>query len=226
MQTAKQEEKRSSANGGRNKPASSSSDNVRVLPADEWFANFKEEVLDQPGTRKFRGWPHEKHHQDNCRDSDPPVWCSEIAAWQEPCLASELVLIDEKRSVQEKLHGIGAKVLPNDQYVAERSSRLFRDTAPYLLRDTDCWVFSRSLVFKDYAGLIDEAMKFHSHDPVGGLLKRPGDMPLGTRCTEVFIFVAGDFAVEDGELKSREAVLKLLDELTTAEGMRKIRVNK
>ncbi|KAL6524798.1 hypothetical protein OROMI_030391 [Orobanche minor] len=65
-------------------------------------------------------------------------------------------------------------------------------------------------------------MKFHSHDPVGDLLKRPGDMPLGTRCTEVFIFVAGDFAVEDGGLKSREAVLKLLDELTTAEGMRKI----
>lgn len=49
-------------------------------------------------------------------------------------------------------------------------------------------------VFKEYAGLIDEAMKFHSHDPVGGLLERPGDMPLGTRCTEVpVVFISSMF---------------------------------
>ncbi|KAL6524799.1 hypothetical protein OROMI_030392 [Orobanche minor] len=125
MQRAKQEEKRSSANRGGNKPASSSSDNVRVLPADEWFAKFKEGVLDQPGT----GNPVDGLMRNTIRLT------AEIRTRQFGALKSllgknlvwlQLVLIDEKRSVQGKLHGIGAKVMPNDQYVAERSSRLFR----------------------------------------------------------------------------------------------------
>ncbi|KAL6563334.1 hypothetical protein OROHE_005921 [Orobanche hederae] len=39
---------------------------------------------------------------------------------------------------------------------------------------------------------------------------------------QVFVFLAGDFAMGEGGLDSREAVMKLLHELYTPEGMRKI----
>ncbi|XP_056684424.1 uncharacterized protein [Spinacia oleracea] len=169
----------------------------------------------------------------------------------------QLVLVDEGRDLQMKLYHDVSKQNPEDPNVAECSRNLFKAHIPHLLQclqDSKRWVYSRSLVIKEYnrALLDDTLLKLLSHDPVGGLkdiafdvpfgtpdsevdkqlydlMKNPvkeykdTPMPLGIHCTEVLMFLAGDFALDDaGGLNSRNAVLKLLRYLNTEDGMQKI----
>ncbi|KAL6501401.1 hypothetical protein OROGR_026534 [Orobanche gracilis] len=212
---ARQAEKESAKNGG-----SSSSKNFTYLPADEWFAKLTEDVLDKPN-----GIPMDGIMRNMIRMT------AEIRMREYRALESlvgktlvwlQLVMVDDERLIQGKIHGIGANVEPKNPNVAQLSRCLFRETAPLLLGYTYRWIFTRTLVLKEHNRMIDEAFEFHSHDPLGGLLKLPVDTPLGTRCTEVFVFLAGDFAMGEGGLDSREAVMKLLHELYTPDGMRKI----
>ncbi|KAL6537380.1 hypothetical protein OROMI_025914 [Orobanche minor] len=218
---ARQAEKESAKNGG-----SSSSKNFTYLPADEWFAKLTEDVLDKPNgipmdgimRNMIRMTAEIRTREYGALESlfgKTLVWLQRFCEMLKSHLHSRLVMVDDERLIQGKIHGIGAKVEPKNPNVAQLSRCLFRETAPLLLGYTNRWIFTRTLVLKEHNRVIDEAFEFHSHDPLGGLLKLPVDTPLGTRCTEVFVFLAGDFAVGEGGLDSREAVMKLLHELYT-----------
>ncbi|XP_056684995.1 uncharacterized protein [Spinacia oleracea] len=169
----------------------------------------------------------------------------------------QLVLVDEHRDLQEKLFQGISRLNPEDPNVAECSRNLFKAHIPHLLQclqDSKRWVYSRSLVIKEYnrALLDDTLLSLLSNDPVGGLrdiafdipfgtpdsevdkqlydlMKNPvkeykdTPMPLGIHCTEVLMFLAGDFALDNaGGLNSRNAVVKLLRYLNTEDGIQKI----
>ncbi|XP_056685102.1 uncharacterized protein [Spinacia oleracea] len=78
----------------------------------------------------------------------------------------------------------GSNVEPDDVDIITPSRKLFKEAIPYLLKDTEQWFFSRSLVFNGYNGVIDKEVQFLSHDPVGGLLDLPIDPSAGIRCAE------------------------------------------
>lgn len=137
-------------------------------------------------------------------------------------LNNELVVLDIDGSIQGKLHMTGIKVEPHAVDLIPCSRNLFQESVPYLLKDNAHWFFSRSLVFKGYNGVIDEAVKFPAHDPVGGLPDLPFLPSACIRWAEVFLFVAGDFNVKEEGLDSRDAVKELLHELNSKEGISKL----
>uniref|UniRef100_A0A803LQ85 Uncharacterized protein n=1 Tax=Chenopodium quinoa TaxID=63459 RepID=A0A803LQ85_CHEQI len=195
---------------------------VEVVPLEKWFWKFKEDYLDNSKYENamdgfmrnaMRLTADQRTHEFAALDS----LLGKNLTWL------QLVLVDDKRSIQGNLYSVAARVFPNSLYVAENSRQLFREAAPYFLHDTEQWVFSRSFVLKEYNGTIhEEALEFPGYDPLGGLDKLHVDMPYDIRCTEVFMFIAGDYAVEERGLSSHEAVQRLLYELNTAEGIRKI----
>ncbi|XP_021771343.1 uncharacterized protein LOC110735461 [Chenopodium quinoa] len=227
---AKQAEKRAakkeSNQGEEEQPSSSSSNpgnsisNVQLLPPDGWFSQLKNDVLDCGPIGNvvdglLRNTVRMTVELRASRFGSLPLLLGKNLVY------IQLVVIDTDRSIQGKLYTTGAEVEPYAVNVTAHSRKLFKDAVPYLLKDTDQWLFSRSLVFKGYNGVIEKAVQFPSYDPTDDLLELPKNLS-GIRCAEVFLFVAGDFDVKEDGLCSRDAVKELLHELNSKEGISKL----
>ncbi|KAL9230018.1 hypothetical protein vseg_005419 [Gypsophila vaccaria] len=187
--------------------------NVVTLERDEWFNVLKHELLDATPV----GFVMDSLLRNTVRMTSE-VWARAFA--NNPLMLSknllflQLLVIDEDRLIQGKLYGIGRDVEPGHADVIRRSRRIFKEAAPFLLKDTDSWIFSRSLALAGYDGTTDETVKFSSYDPLGDLMKPQAQQKSSsTRCAEVFFFVGGNFEVKDNGFSSRESVKQLLQEL-------------
>ncbi|KAL2945067.1 Histidine biosynthesis bifunctional protein HisIE [Bienertia sinuspersici] len=226
---AKQAQKRAAKANADNQSSSSSfsnnnnnnSDNVVIHEPDEWFAKLKEDVLDDGGLLGIVvGSLLRNTIRMTCEVHAPKFGALPLLLGKN-LVFLQLLVLDPDRSIQGKLYMTGSKVDPDSPNLITCSRKFFKDAVPFVLKDTDTWFFSRSLVFKGYNGIIDEAVKFSEYDPVGDLL-RPSMQPSGIRCAEVFLFVAGDFDVKEDGLCSREAVKELLRELNSKDGISKL----
>ncbi|XP_021740723.1 uncharacterized protein LOC110707014 [Chenopodium quinoa] len=221
-QAEKQAAKKENNQGEEEQPSSSSSNpgNVQVLPPDEWFSMLKNDVLDcGPIGNVLDGILRNTVRMTV--ELRAPRFGSLPLLLGKNLVYIQLVVIDTDRSIQGKLYTTGAEVEPYAVNVSAHSRKLFKDAVPYLLKDTDQWLFSRSLVFKGYNGVIEKAVQFPSYDPTDDLLELPKNLS-GIRCAEVFLFVAGDFDVKEDGLCSRDAVKELLHELNSKEGISKL----
>ncbi|XP_074320145.1 uncharacterized protein LOC141656950 [Silene latifolia] len=100
---------------------------------------------------------------------------------------------------------------------------MFKDAAPFFMKDFGLWIFSRSLVQKGCNGSIDDAaLKFAPYDPLELLSELPLDPSAGIRCVEIFLFFAIDGNVLGDHLWTREAVVNFLNALNSKDGTRKI----
>ncbi|KAH9607195.1 hypothetical protein KSS87_021261 [Heliosperma pusillum] len=137
----------------------------------------------------------------------------------------QLLQVDEQKTAQLKLYALGSRVAmaDDDSNVVERSRKLFKDAAPFFMKDSGLWIFSRSLVRKGYNGLIDDAaLEFAPYDPLEYLSELPLDPSAGIRCAEIFLFLAIDNDVPGDHLCNREAVKDFLNALNSEDGTRKI----
>lgn len=190
------------------------------LPAGEWFEMFKKEVLDHKSFGNFMDGFQRNTIRITCE-----AWTRDFAALPvlrgKNSLWLQLILTDEDRVIQGKLYGLGAEVAlaKSHTYVVERSRKLFTEAVPSLLQGggVDRLIFSRSLFLPGFNGSVDDAVGFPSYDPLACLEEVPQDNPSGVRCTEAFLFLAGDFPTKDG-FSSREAILELLHELNSPDG--------
>ncbi|XP_074320138.1 uncharacterized protein LOC141656944 [Silene latifolia] len=204
---------------------SNSSKNVVSLPADEFYKKMDDTMNEIPNFARITdGILRNAIHYGTV-----PSWTRRFAAL--PSLHGhnlvwlQLLQVDEQKTAQLKLYALGSRVAlaDDDSNVVERTRKLFKDAAPFFMKDFGLWIFSRSLVRKGYTGSIDDAaLKFAPYDPLELLSELPLDPSAGIRCAEIFLFFAIDGDVPGDDLCSREAVMDFLNALKSEDGTRKI----